>query len=143
SLSIGVRTDGETPILTRDETMSPTFAYSFDRDTFHGSYTTRQIALEAALKALKDRSDAPEGIFVGQWVVPDPQTTDHAERLIEWMRERWSASTEQGPYLESINEQQAADLDHEIDRCIRTWLAKHELTPRLAKVRAVSEHPVP
>jgi hypothetical protein len=123
--------------------MNPLFAFSFDRDTWSGSYPTRQQALDAALKALKDRSDVPEGIFIAQWVETDPQSTDHAEAVIEQMRDRWHASSEAGSYLDHVNEQQSADLDHEMDRCIRAWLAKHDLLPRPTKVRAISEHPVP
>ncbi len=123
--------------------MTPTFAYSFDRENYQGSFATRQQALDAALAALKNRSDQPEGIFVGQWVQPDPQSTDHAESLIEAMRDRWQASPESGEYLDRVTEQQHADLDHEIDRCIRTWLNKHDLLPAPIRVRAVSEHPVP
>jgi len=123
--------------------MTPTFAYSFDRDNYHGSYPTRQLALDAAMTALKNRSDQPEGIFVAQWVEPNPQSSNHADNLIEAMRDRWQASPEPGDYLDGASEQQSADLDHEIDRCIRGWLTKHNLLPAPTKVRAVSEHPVP
>lgn len=123
--------------------MTPKFAYSFDRDTYTGQFSTRQQALDAALVALRDRSDLPEGIFVAQWIEPDAQAGEHAEQVIECMRDRWRASPEQGEYLEHVTDQQIADLDFEIDRTIRAWLTKHGLTPRPSKVRAVSEHPVP
>lgn len=123
--------------------MTPVFAYSFDRDTYTGQYPTRQKALDAALIALRDRSDLPEGIFIGQWVEPDPKASYHAEDVIECMRDRWRASPEQGDFLDRVTDQQLADLDAELDRTIRTWLTKHGLTPQPTKVRAVSEHPVP
>jgi hypothetical protein len=123
--------------------MMPTFAYSFDRDTYHGAFPTRQAALDAALKALRDRSDQPEGIFVGQWIEPNPCADGHADRLIECMRDRWLSSPEAQAYLDDVTEQQAADLDTQIDHTIRAWLNKHGLFPKAVKVRAVSEHPVP
>ena len=42
-----------------------------------------------------------------------------------------------------VNEHQLAELDDEIDRVIRAWLQKHELTPTQSKVIAISEHPAP
>jgi hypothetical protein len=119
------------------------FAFSFDRETFRGIYPTRQAALDAALKHLRERSDMPEGIFIGQWVQPDPQSADHAEAVIEAMRDRWENTGAESKFLSQITDQQLADLDHEIDRAIRTWLTKHDLAPKPTKVRAVSEHPVP
>jgi hypothetical protein len=123
--------------------MMPKFGYSFDRDTFHGQFDTRQAALAEAMKALKNRSDVPEGIFVGQWIEPDPRTTDHAERIIDAMRDRWDSSPESGEYLPAVSDQEMADLDAELDRAIRGWLTKHNLLPAPVKVRGVSEHPVP
>ncbi len=122
---------------------TPTFAYSFDRDNYHGNYPTRQAALDAALKALRSRSDVPEGIFVGQWIQPDPQSTGHADSVLEAMRDRWHASSESGDYLASVNEHQAADLDAALDTCIREWLTKNALLPAATRLRAISEHPVP
>lgn len=122
---------------------NPTFGYSFDRDNYFGSYPTRQAALEAALQALKERSDVPEGIFIGQWIQPDVQSCGHAETIIESMRERWEASSESGNYLDQLNEHQIADLDASLNACIRDWLKRHQLMPAPTKLRAISEHPVP
>lgn len=123
--------------------MMPKFGYSFDRDTFHGQFDTRQAALAEAMKALKQRTDVPEGIFVGQWIEPDPRSTDHAELIVNAMRDRWEMSSESGAYLSSVTDQEMADLDAELDRAIRAWLTKHHLLPSPVKVRGVSEHPVP
>jgi hypothetical protein len=123
--------------------MNGKFAYSFDRETFNGAFDSRQAALDAAMKVLRERSDMPEGIFVGQWAEPDPRSADHAESVVDAMRDRWANSGAEGAFLQKVTHQQLADLDHELDRTIRTWLAKHNLAPRPTKVRAVSEHPVP
>ncbi|HEY0007820.1 MAG TPA: hypothetical protein VGB55_03765 [Tepidisphaeraceae bacterium] len=119
------------------------FAYSFDRETFLGEFDTRQHALEAAMVALRQRSDLPEGVFVGQWAPPNLQADHHAETLIEAMRDRWHSAGAEGSFLKNVTEQQSADLDHEIERTIQAWIAKHRLTPPATKIRAVSEHAVP
>jgi hypothetical protein len=119
------------------------FAFSFDRETFNGQYDTRQHALDAALVALRDRVDRPEGIFIGQWAQPNLQADHHADDLIDAMRTRWQSAGNENPFLADVTEQQAADLDHEIEKTIVAWIAKHRLTPPAVKVRAVSEHPVP
>lgn len=123
--------------------MTGTFAYSFDRDTFHGRFPTREAALAAAGRALKDREDQPEGIFVGQWSEPDPQTDGHAEAIIEAMRDRAQSATGERGFLNNVTEQQAAALDTAIQTALRDWLAQTGLTPRATRVHAVSQYPVP
>jgi len=123
--------------------MTGLFAFSLDRETFRGAFETRQQALDAAMAALQRRSDMPEGIFVGQWAEPDPQADDHAEAVVERMRDRWRATASEEKFLDAVSEQQLADLDYDIERVLRAWLAKHTLLPRPTKVRAVSEHPIP
>ncbi len=123
--------------------MNPKFAYSFDRELFHGEFSTRQQAYEAAINALTSRSDLPEAIYVGRWAAQDLQTSDHAETIINNIRDRWESAYSNSNFLSRLNEQQVADLDYELDRTIRTWLTKHDLTPRLTSVQAVSEYPVP
>ncbi len=123
--------------------MIPTFGYSFDRDTFNGNFPTRKAALDAALQALGNRSDVPEGIFVGQWIEVNPQTSDHSDMVLDAMRDRWQASSQSGEFLNHVNEHDAADLDQTINQCLREWLAKHNLVPTATKVRGVSEYPVP
>lgn len=123
--------------------MNGTFAYSFDRETFIGRYPSREAALAAAGRALKDRADQPEGIFVGQWSEPDPQTDGHADNVLAAMHDRFAAATGDTGYLSVVGEQQAAALDTAIQTAIRDWLTHQNLTPRATKVRAVSHHPVP
>jgi len=123
--------------------MTGTFAFSFDREVFRGTFDSRQAALAAAHEELKKREDLPAGIFIGQWAEPDPQTDGHAESVVADMRDRWRIATGESTYLEKPTEQQLADLDYDLDRTIRGWLAKHKLLPRPTRVRAVSEHPIP
>lgn len=125
--------------------MTGKFAYSLDRETFSGAYDSRQQALDAAMTAVKSLPETPaEGVFVGQWSEPDVQSDDHAEAVVDAMRDRWRANgSSEEKFLEKPTEQQLADLDYELARTIRGWLAKHNLLPRPTKVRAVSQHAIP
>ena len=119
------------------------FAFSFDRETFTGTFDTRQQAFDAANKIVASRIDHPPAIFVGQWAEPDAQSDDHAEAIVERMTLRWRSSGAEGKFLDTVNEHQLAELDYDIDRVVRNWLAKQNLTPRPTRVQAVSEHAVP
>jgi hypothetical protein len=125
------------------DTMTGTFAFSFDRETFRGTFESRQAALAAATEELKKRDDLPAGIYIGQWAEPDPQSDHHAEDVVAAMRDRFRAATGESKYLAKLDEQTMADLDYDLDRAIRSWLSKHKLTAMPIKVRAVSEHPIP
>ncbi|HWP39524.1 MAG TPA: hypothetical protein VNL70_01270 [Tepidisphaeraceae bacterium] len=128
--------------------MIGTFAYSFDRETFHGSYATRQEALKKALEKLPEIETTPEAIYVGKRVPIDVGSSGLAEMILAAMRRRVREqnSEEVGvadDFLMRVNEHQLAELDDEIDRVIRAWLVKHELMPRQDKIVAISEHPIP
>ena len=119
------------------------FAYSFDQETFHGRYPTRDAALAAAKKALRDREDMPEGIFVGQWSEPDPQTAGHADAIIAAMQDRVRQTTGETNYLADVTGQQTAALDQAIATTLTDWLRRTGLAPQATRVIAVSHHPVP
>ncbi|HEX8323101.1 MAG TPA: hypothetical protein VF595_04230 [Tepidisphaeraceae bacterium] len=123
--------------------MTGSFAYSFDRDTYYGNYPTREAALAAAGRALKSRADQPDGIYVGQWSLPDPQTDGHAEGVLLAMCDRFAQATGDTGYLARVSEQQAAALDTALQTTLTEWLAKNGLTPKATRVHAVSQYPVP
>jgi hypothetical protein len=68
------------------------FAFSFDRDTFHGHERTRQDALAAAERKLNGLEFIPEAIFVGKRVPTDPGTSGLAETVLKLMRRRMNES---------------------------------------------------
>ncbi|HEX8342463.1 MAG TPA: hypothetical protein VF624_16290 [Tepidisphaeraceae bacterium] len=123
--------------------MTGKYAYSFDQEDYRGAFDTREAALQAGLSALRDRSDMPEGVFVGQWAEPDIAADGHAECVIDAIRDRWNALEGDRAFLANLTEQQAADLDHHLATAVRNWLVKHALLPRPTEVRAVSHHAVP
>jgi hypothetical protein len=121
------------------------FAHSFDRETFHGSQDTRQDALKQAFEKIPHLDNVPEMVYVGKRVPIDPGSSGLAEMILGAMRRRVREETGDSgsPYLMRVNEHELAELDDEIDRVVRTWLAKHELSPTYSKIVAISEHPVP
>jgi hypothetical protein len=121
------------------------FSYSFDRETFKGLHDTRQEAYKKAVEKLPELDSSPEMIYVGKRVPVDPGSSGLAEMIIGAMRRRVRDATGEAnsQYLMHVNEHQLAELDDEIDRVIRAWMQKHELTPTQSKVIAISEHPVP
>lgn len=123
--------------------MTGKYAYSFDQEDYRGVFDTREQALQAGLTAVRDRSDMPEGVFVGQWAAPAIEASGHAECVVEAIRDHWNANEGDRSFLAKVTEQQMADLDHHLTLTIRNWLTKHHLLPRPTEVRGVSHHPVP
>jgi hypothetical protein len=121
------------------------FSYSFDRETFRGFYDTRQDALKNGIVAVKEQETTPEAIFVGKRVPVDCGTSGLAEMILGTMRRkvRDTIGDAGAQPLLRVNEHQLAELDDAIDKVIRDWMVKHELTPTQSKVIAISEHPVP
>ena len=121
------------------------FSYSYDRETFRGLHDTRQDALKQGLTSLTEQQDRPEVIFVGKRDPVDAGTSGLAEMILGAMRRRLRDAAGDGASqsLLRINEHQLAELDDAIDKVLREWLNKHNLTPTQSKVIAISEHPVP
>lgn len=121
------------------------FSYSFDRETFRGLHDTRQDALKKGLEEARLLPVTPEAVYVGKRVPVDPGTAGLAEMILGAVRRRLrdEIGNDAIQPLVRVNEHQLAELDDAIDRVVRQWLAKHELTPTQSKVVAISEHPVP
>jgi hypothetical protein len=124
--------------------MRGTYGYSFDRDTFHGTYKTRDEALQEAL-----RHTALIGpdlvIWVGQRMGGDTQSAGHARHLIGEMRRRAREFVGEGgrDYLRDVTADQIKDLEGALETTINRWLTNYKLLPKYEKIGAVSEHPVP
>jgi hypothetical protein len=125
--------------------MVANFSYSFDRETFHGNFPTRQEALKKGLEKISDQNDSPEMIYIGKRVPIDPGTSGLAEMVLGAMRRRVREESGDGSssYLKRIDEHQLAELDEKLNSVIREWLSKYELSPAQSKISAISEHPVP
>jgi hypothetical protein len=125
--------------------MAGRFSYSFDRETFHGSYDTRQEAVNKALEKLNELSDSPEIIYVAKRVPIGTGASGLAETVLTAMRRRVSdeIGDSASQHLRRVNEHQLAELDDELNRVVSSWLAKYELAPSHFKTTAISEHPVP
>jgi len=125
--------------------MLPQFAYSFDRESFTGSYPSRNQALAAALEHARQLGDGLSTVYVAVRVPGDPQASGHAEHVIKCMarRARHGAGDAAEGYLKRINDQQEAELDDALRDAITAWLTKHELLPTFYEIKSVSEHQLP
>src|SRR5437868_6368100 len=87
---------------------SQTYAYSFDRETFVGSYSTRAKAYEAAVAKVSGMEELPSEIFVGERIPADPQAAGPACDVIKSMARRARAAAGEGAdeYLRRVNDQQ-------------------------------------
>jgi hypothetical protein len=125
--------------------MLPKFAYSFDRESFTGSFDSRSAALAAALAHAAQLSDGLSTIYVAMRVDADPQAGGHAESVLKCMARRahqHDGDSSQG-YLKRVNDQQEAELDDALRNVIEAWLKKHELGPTFFQIKSVSEHQIP
>jgi hypothetical protein len=132
-------------IETEELRMLPQFAYSFDRHSYTGPFHSREAAIAAGVARSRELGAGIDCVCVGMIVLPDPQASGHAEEVIKNMvrRARAAAGESYEGYLTRVSEQQEAELDESIERCVMDWLKKHELMPHFTKVRGVSEHPIP
>jgi hypothetical protein len=128
-----------------EETMNPTFVYSLDRETFVGSYTSRNEALAAALKRADGNPTPVTAVFVGQRVSPNPRAFGHARSVIDRMKARVTEDIGDAAssYLRGLSDGQVTELDSSIEKVVLDWLEKHSLFPKSEQVEAVTEHPVP
>src|SRR5437016_9028647 len=122
-----------------------TYAYSVDRETFTGVFSTREEAFRAGCYAAERLHANLTEIFVGQRVAGDAQADLHAFELIKSMRDRARAASgdDAAGYLTHVTAEQAKDLDGAIESTLQRWLANYKLGPAFFRIEAVSEHPVP
>jgi hypothetical protein len=125
--------------------MSPQFVYSFDRQTYEGSYPTRAEALASGIARARQLSGAIDTVYVGQRIAGDPQTADHAEGVLKAMRARAKHAVGEGAerYLRGVTDQEEAMLDDALRDAIVAWLDRTGRKPTFFTVKAVSEHAVP
>jgi len=125
--------------------MSITYAYSFDRDTFTGSYNSRKEALAAAVEKAHEADASITSVFIGERVPGDPQANGHAREIVERMidRARAAAGDPADSYLRDVTDPQLRDLDGAIEQVILRWQQLHQLKPAFDRITAISEHPLP
>ena len=125
--------------------MSMQFAYSFDRQSFAGSFASRAEALARGLARSQELNGAVDTIYVGQRIAGDAQACGHAEAVIKSMRARAKAAAGDGAdqYLRNVTDQEEASLDDALRDAIIDWLGRTERMPAFFTVKAVSEHAVP
>lgn len=125
--------------------MNRTFAYSFDRETFFGSFESRAQAFEAAVKRAEEQNNTADQVYVGLRVPADPQATNHAAEVIKNMRKRAKAAfgDDAAEYLANLSKDQQRDLDGALETTISRWLANYRLMPTFSRIEAISEHPIP
>ena len=122
--------------------MSAKYSFSFDRESFEGTYNSRSEAFAAALKKAATQEDAPTTVFIGERVIGDPQASGHAEEIIARMSDRargvWGDEADH--YLRNVTREQLRDLDGALEQVILRWLQLHQLKPNFFRITAVSEH---
>lgn len=126
--------------------MRGTYAFSFDRETFEGTFETRDQAYRAAVQRatqLNIASDTP--IYTGQRMAADPQASGHAREVCNSMRRRSRehlGDVADG-YLKHVSDDQLLDLDRALEAVIGRWLGNYKLAPTWFRIGAISEHAMP
>lgn len=121
--------------------MATRYSYSYDRNTFYGSYPSRQEAYHAALNRMNSLTDQPEAVYTAERVQPNLQNTGHAGALVREMRERAELQCgEQAiDWLRNVPGKDIADLDEMLAQTIGAWLRKHEYQPTFFMVQHIAE----
>ncbi len=121
------------------------YAYSYDREDYTGSFDTPEEAVAEAVSRSEGLASPPTEVYVGILAEADPQTTDHAERIVDSMNRRahvdYGDSAER--YLKNVTKEQMAELDREVSKTIQAWLERNGLMPTFVKVQGIREYPIP
>src|ERR1700683_3196804 len=112
------------------------YAYSFDRDRWFGSYPSREQAIEAGSEAATQYSGPPTTLYSGQHVAPDLRAFGHAARVIAEMRRRVREENgdEAQGFLGDVAETQMSQLDAALEKTILGWLQRNGLEPKWSKI---------
>jgi hypothetical protein len=128
----------------RAEDAMISFAYSFDRDRWFGSFASREEAIEAGSEAASQYPGPPTSIYIGQRVAPDVRATGHAASVIAEMcrRVRAQYGDDAEAFLGNVSEPQVSQLDIALEKTILSWVERNDLQPEWSKIGRVTEHPV-
>lgn len=120
------------------------FACSFDRDSWFGSYKSRDEAIQAGSIAAAQYPGSPTTFYVGQRVTPKLHAFGHARAILTAIRRRVREDNgdQADQFLRNIPDPQVNELDNTIESAIQTWLNRHHLGPQWAKIDRISEHPI-
>jgi hypothetical protein len=121
------------------------FSYSYNGSNYRGVFTTREEALQAALKGIGGLDVLPLAIFVARRVPADPHATDLARHVLSVIRARAADDLEDAgsDYLARVTPQQVATLDSALQTAVVNWLSTNDFLNRQFHVDSVSEHPIP
>ena len=121
------------------------FAYSFDRDLFTGTFATRDAALAAAFDRVKWLPAPITTVYTACLTSGDALASCHAKDVVDRMRRtaRERLGDDAQGYVERVTNQQLHELDVSLETVIRSWLMRHALGPKFHKTEDVCEHAVP
>jgi len=125
--------------------MHPKYAFSLNRQEFHGSYANREEALTAGIEAARLDQDSPQTVYVAQCVPADSKAAGHARAVLSNMtaRAREEFGDAASSFLTKLSRQQVDNLDKSLELVIRGWLEHNELNPGFSKYEAIGQYPVP
>src|SRR5277367_174246 len=120
------------------------YAYSFDRDRWFGSFPSREEAIEAGSESATQYPSPPTSLYIGQHVAPDLRAFGHASRVIAEMRRRVREENgdEGQGFLGGVSEAQMGQLDAALEKTVLGWLERNRLEPTWSKIGRITEHPV-
>jgi hypothetical protein len=127
------------------EAFMPQYAYSLNGENWQGAFATRETALQSALQKCSGVSDPPGTVFVAEIPASEAFADHLGHALIKEMCDRAvrQGNGDTSVYLHDVTAAQLDQLDEAIELVLMRWLQTNALLPESAKVRSISEHPVP
>jgi hypothetical protein len=127
------------------EAFMPQYAYSLNGENWQGAFTTREAALQSALQKCSGVCDPPGTVFVAEIPASEAFADHLGPALIREMRDRAAiqGNGEASAYLHDVAAAQLNQLNEAIESILMRWLQTNALLPESARVRSISEHPVP
>jgi hypothetical protein len=123
----------------------PQYAYSLNGENWQGAFVNRESALKAALEKCSGATDPPGTVFVAEIPASEAFADHLGHALIEEMRHRamLQGNGDASTYLHDVTPAQVDKLNEAIESVLMHWLQANALLPESARMRSISEHPVP
>jgi len=116
---------------------SPSFAYSFNEEDYHGNFDCRE---DAAAEAFADEDENASMVWTGERIIPDRSVC--AESVIDQVRDSTTELTGDwaDSYLTRVSKEAKDDLQTELQAVWDRWEEKHGQAPAWFNVENTKKH---
>ena len=117
--------------------MKTKYAFSFDEENYHGLFDTIEKALE---KARNDTPDAPDFVYIGEAIHPDPLTFINGPDILDQIQNEDEFCSDWADGWPRTTKEQDDELTAVLRAAFQQWMAKHDLAPTFYNVENAEKY---